>query len=139
MKTKEEILRGYYSEGADGIPEISADGLLKAMEEYREQSEEAAFNAGRRCLDAKPGGTYEFENFQDYKISLIAPIPTTLEPSEAQAVQFVADSILEQFIPNDAGQKKLSFTIKTNGMEYSVNYEKNHPGYWHFSGYSRNG
>ena len=139
MKTKEEILRGHYSEGADGMPEISADGLLKAMEEYREHSEEAAFHAGRRRLDGISGGRYEFENFQDYKTSLIAPVPMARETSEAEALQFVADSILEQFLPNDAGQKTLSFTIKTNGLEYSVNYEKNNRGYWHFSGYSRNG
>lgn len=136
MKSKEEILNKYYTRAADGAPEITADGLLNAMEEYRLHAEEAAFNAARVYQNEITGSGHKFKTFEDYKASLIAVDPTPAEPNEAHTIQFIADSILEQFIPNDAGQKTLSFDIRTNGSDYAVHYEKSTQGYWSFTGYN---
>ncbi|AMR32174.1 hypothetical protein A0256_12450 [Mucilaginibacter sp. PAMC 26640] len=135
MKTREEILNSYYSQGEDGMPEISADGLLKAMEEYRLEGEEAAFNAARAYEDDIIGGKHSYETFADYKAGTTSLAPTPQEPEEGEIIQFIADSILEQFIPNDAGQNSLSFNIRTNGLEYTVRYERSVQGYWSFTGY----
>jgi predicted glycosyl hydrolase (DUF1957 family) len=134
MKSKEEILQNYYSQGADGMPEIPAEGLLKAMEEYRLQAEEAAFNAGRE-FDVN-GGRRSFETFEDYKASLVIPAPAPAEPDESAQIQFMADSILELFIPQDKNQQALSFNIKTGGIPYIVNYEKSPEGFWVFANYT---
>ncbi|MEB0249584.1 hypothetical protein QN344_05520, partial [Mucilaginibacter sp. 5B2] len=92
MKSKEEILNSYYSHAADGTPEIAAYGLLQAMEEYRQQVEEAAFNAARELNGDKP----IFSIFADYQASLQAK--TEQLPKE-DTVRLVADSIIEQFLP----------------------------------------
>nr|WP_294947809.1 hypothetical protein [uncultured Mucilaginibacter sp.] len=134
MKSKEEILQNYYSQGADGKPEISAEGLLKAMEEYRLQAGEAAFNAGRK-FDVN-SGRHSFETFEDYKASLMVPPPVPVEPDESAQIQFMADSILELFIPQDKNQQTLSFNIKTGGIPYIVNYKKSREGFWSFANYT---
>ncbi|MBD1366433.1 hypothetical protein IDJ77_21650 [Mucilaginibacter sp. ZT4R22] len=135
MKSKEEILNNYYSQGADGMPEIAADGLLKAMEEYRLQAEKAAFNAAREYKDGAIGGRYSFQTFEDYKASLIVPVAAPAEPDESAQIQFMADSILELFIPQDKSIQTLSFNIKTGGIPYTVNYEKSPEGFWVFKDY----
>lgn len=135
MKSKEEILNHHYTQGPDGMPEIAADGLLKAMEEYRQQTEEAAFNAARAYKNDLVSGTYSFETFDDYKASLIVAQPVAPEPAQAEIIQFIADSILEQFIPQDKTQQEISFKIRTSGIEYTVSYVKSAQGFWNFSGY----
>jgi predicted glycosyl hydrolase (DUF1957 family) len=135
MKSKEEILNNYYSQGADGMPEITADGLLKAMEEYRQQAEEGAFKAAREYEGGVIGGRHSFETFEDYKASLVVPVAAPAEPDESAQIQFMADSILELFIPQDENQQTLSFNIKTGGIPYIVNYEKSPEGFWAFKNY----
>jgi hypothetical protein len=136
MKSKEEILNNYYAQGADGMPEISADGLLKAMEEYRLQAEQAAFNAAREYEAGVIGGRHSFETFDDYKASLHILIERPAEPGEAEQIQFMADSILELFIPQDKSVKTISFKIRSNGKAYTVSYVKNEENYWGFLDYT---
>ncbi|MEO7215634.1 hypothetical protein [Mucilaginibacter sp.] len=136
MKSKEEILNNYYTQGADGMPEISADGLLKAMEEYRRQAEEAAFNAAKEYEGGVIGGKELFETFEDYRASLVIPVATPTEPDELAQIQFMADSILELFIPQDKTVEQISFDIRTNGKEYTVSYNKTPQGYWVFGTYT---
>jgi hypothetical protein len=125
MKSKEEILNTYYVQGADGMPEIAADGLLRAMEEYRLQAEEAAFNAGR-----EPNGTQPiFATFADYKASLEAKIEH--QPKE-DTVRLVADSIIEQFLPDDPTEQTFEFRLKTEGTYYIAYYSRNATGDWEY-------
>lgn len=131
MKTKEEILDSYYTLGADGMPEISADKLLQAMEDYRRQAEEAAFTAARLLRANEQAGDFEFADFESYKASLATPKPA--EPDEAATIQFMADSILEIFLPNDPATKTVTFNIKAAGKTYEVTYLKSEEGYWAFN------
>ena len=135
MKSKEEILQNYYSQGADGMPEISAENLLKAMEEYRLQAEEAAFNAAREYQDGEIGGRRSFDTFEDYRATLLMPVAEPEEPTEAESIQFMADSILEIFIPQDKSIQIISFDIRSAGKAYTVNYAKGQHGNWLFAGY----
>jgi hypothetical protein len=126
MKSKEEILNSYYySQGADGMPEIAADGLLKAMDEYRLQAEEAAFNAGRELNGTQP----VFATFADYKASLEAKIEQ--RPKE-DTVRLVADSIIEQFLPDDPNEQIFEFRLKTEGTYYIAYYSRNATGDWEY-------
>ncbi|MBD1386433.1 hypothetical protein IDJ75_14200 [Mucilaginibacter rigui] len=127
MKSKEEILNSYYSQGADGMPEIAADGLLKAMEEYRLQAEEAAFNAARQLN----GKEHTFAAFADYKTSLEAKIQQ--QPKE-DIIRLVADSIIEQFLPDDPAEQTFEFSFKTEGIGYTVQYKRNNQGQWEYAG-----
>lgn len=127
MKRKEEILDSYYSQGADGMPEISAEGLLKAMDEYAEQ----AFTAAR-------GSTIPERNyptFADYK----AELEKVVEPEQnlTDTIKFIADSILEQFLPDNPAAQNFSFDIRTNGTNYTVHYAKTPEGHWQFEKYSQ--
>jgi len=138
MKSKQEILQNYYSQGADGTPEISAEGLLKAMEEYRLQAEETAFTAARQLNSDLAYIDYSFPSFEAYQASLQVPEPIVSESDiEAANIQLIADSILEQFIPHDATVQTLQFNIRTNGIGYTVHYNKAEQGYWIFSGFHR--
>jgi hypothetical protein len=125
MKSKEEILNSYYSQGADGMPEIAADGLLKAMEEYRRQAEEAAFKAARELNGHQP----TFATFADYKASLEAKIEQ--QPTE-DTVRLVADSIIEQFLPDDPNEQTFEFSFKTEGVNYIAYYSRNATGNWEY-------
>ena len=126
MKSKEEILNSYYAIGADGMPEIDADSLLKAMEEYCLQAEESAFNAARELSGTVPA----FATFAAYKTSLEAK--TQQEDDPADNIRLVADSILPQFLPDDASAQNLSFNFKTSGISYTAHYIKSAQGYWEF-------
>ena len=138
MKSKQEILQNYYSQGTDGTPEISAEGLLKAMEEYRLQAEETAFTAARQLNSDVAYIDYSFPSFEAYQASLQVPEPIVSESDmEAANIQLIADSILEQFIPHDATVQTLQFNIRTNGIGYTVHYNKAEQGYWIFSGFHR--
>ncbi|MCO5934501.1 hypothetical protein NAF17_03020 [Mucilaginibacter sp. RB4R14] len=123
MKSKEEILNSYYSHGEDGTPEIAAYGLLQAMEEYRQQAEEAAFNAARELDGHKPA----FTNFVDYQASLQAK--TEQLPKE-DTVRLVADSIIEQFLPDDPAEQTFEFSFKAEGTNQTVLYKRNAAGQW---------
>ncbi|WP_147321926.1 hypothetical protein [Mucilaginibacter conchicola] len=128
MKSKEDILDKYYSAGADGLPEISADGLLKAMEEYRIEAEEAAFAAARQTDNGAP----LYPTFADYKTSTeVKPV----EPTENDRVKFVADSIVEQFLPSDPTAQHFSFQFRTGGKEYTARYIRNAQGYWEYESF----
>jgi uncharacterized protein YdhG (YjbR/CyaY superfamily) len=127
MKSKEEILNNYYSQGADGMPEIAADGLLNAMEEYRQQAEEAAFNAARELNSNQP----TFATFADYQASLQAK--TGQLPKE-DTVQLVADSIIEQFLPDDPAEQTFEFSFKAEGTNHTVLYKRNAVGQWEYAG-----
>ena len=127
MKSKEEILNSYYAYGADGMPEITADGLLKAMEEYRLQAEEEAFNAARLLN----GTTATFATFTHYKLTLEAK--KQQQPAE-DTVRLVADSIIEQFLPDDPNQQTFKFSFKTDGIDYTVQYKRNRQGNWEYGG-----
>ncbi|MFD0792187.1 hypothetical protein ACFQZX_01085 [Mucilaginibacter litoreus] len=128
MKTKEQILNDYYSHGADGQPEITADGLLKAMEEYRLQTEEAAFNAGREMHDT----AFKYQSFTDYRAGLNTK-PN--EPTEAERIKLVAESIVEQFLPDDPTTQHFAFEFKTDGKQYTAHYIRNAQGYWEYESF----
>ncbi len=127
MKSKEEILNSYYSLGADGMPEIAANGLLNVMEEYRLQAEEAAFNAARKLNHNTPA----FATFADYKASLDTEVKQ--QPKE-DTVRLVADSIIEQFLPDDPNMQTFEFTFKTEGLDYTVLYKRNVQAQWEYAG-----
>ena len=126
MKSKEEILNNYYTPGADGMPEIKADDLLKAMEQYSEQ----AFNAAR----LQTGNSVSFQSYAEYQTSLEFTPP---EPDEADNIRLIADSIMEQFIPYDKRTQEFSFEFKSSGKSYQVTYQKSAQGYWEFSKYGQ--
>jgi hypothetical protein len=128
MKSKEEILNSYYTHGADGMPEIAADGLLQAMEEYRLQAEEAAFDAARQLT----GNATAFATFADYKAILEAKIEH--QPKKEDTVRLVADSIIEQFLPDDPNEQTFEFSFKTGGSGYTVLYKRNSRGQWEYTG-----
>ncbi len=127
MKSKEEILNSYYSHAADGTPEIAAYGLLQAMEEYRQQVEEAAFNAARELNGDKPA----FSIFADYQASLQAK--TEQLPKE-DTVRLVADSIIEQFLPDDPAEQIFEFSFKAESTNQTVIYKRNAAGQWVYAG-----
>jgi hypothetical protein len=127
MKSKEEILDKYYSHDTDGLPEITADGLLKAMEEYRLQAEEAAFNAAREMNGDLPA----FATYASYKAGLQVKIQQ--QPKE-DTVRLVADSIIEQFLPDDPNQQTFEFSFNTQGISYTVQYKRNTSGQWEYAG-----
>lgn len=126
MKRKDEILNNYYTQGTDGMPEIAADGLLKAMDEYAEQ----AFNAARLSKDSAS----LYPTFAHYKAATeqMAQHKNDLTDS----IRFMAESILEQFIPDDPSAQNFSFEIKTGGIYYTVFYIKNLHGQWEFAKFS---
>ncbi|WP_354429688.1 MULTISPECIES: hypothetical protein [unclassified Mucilaginibacter] len=127
MKSKEEILNSYYSHAADGTPEIAADSLLQAMEEYRQQAEEAAFNAAREFNGNAP----VFAAFADYQATLQAKIEQ--QPKEDTA-RLVADSIIEQFLPDDPSEQTFEFNFKAEGTNQTVIYKRNSTGNWEYEG-----
>jgi hypothetical protein len=128
MKSKEEILNSFYTAGADGMPEISANDLLNAMEAYKDQVAEDAFNAARKLKD----NGYEFATYTDY-VNL-----TALSAQKAQenrnlldeSITLVADSVLPNFLPGDGSVKELSFDFTMQGKSYTAFYAKDAAGYW---------
>ncbi|RYU86529.1 hypothetical protein EWM62_17905 [Mucilaginibacter terrigena] len=127
MKSKEEILNSYYSHAADGTPEIAADGLLQAMEDYRLQAEEGAFNAARELNNGQP----IFATFADYKANLQAK--TGSLPKE-DTIRLIADSIIEQFLPDDPDHHTFEFSFKAEGANHTVVYKRNTTGQWEYTG-----
>ncbi|MBB5393990.1 hypothetical protein [Mucilaginibacter sp. AK015] len=127
MKSKEEILNSYYTQGADGMPEITADGLSQAMDEYRLQAEEAAFNAARELNGDQPA----FATFADYKATLQAK--KDQQPKQ-DTIRLMADSIIEQFLPDDPNQLTFEFSFKAEGENHTVRYNRNAAGQWEYAG-----
>ncbi|TWR29011.1 hypothetical protein FPZ43_12170 [Mucilaginibacter pallidiroseus] len=123
MKTKEEILDSFYSTGADGNPEMSANDLLNAMEAYARQ----AFEAAKQTQH----GQQTFTSYADY-VATLQPEPHN---AEAETVRLVSETIIEQFIPHDPAVQQFSFDFKTSGKSYRVHYQKSAQGYWEFNGY----
>ncbi|MEO3403191.1 hypothetical protein AAFN85_04765 [Mucilaginibacter sp. CAU 1740] len=125
MKTKEEILDSYNTTGSDGLPEISAGDLLNAMEAYKQQWAEAAFEAARK----QKNGVYEFESFSDFVESEKPSVPS-VEDNFGITLAAVADSIVTNFLPDDASVNEFSFDFNLEGKGYTAFYEKDAEGYW---------
>ncbi|TSD66215.1 hypothetical protein FFF34_002095 [Inquilinus sp. KBS0705] len=119
MKSKEEILYSYYTEAKDGLPEISADDLLKALDEYASQS----FNAAREINNTEP----VFATYTDYLAKLEAN-----KPGQSDKIRLIADNVVSQFLPTDPAIKEFSFDFKTDGVNYTACYTKNQQGYWEY-------
>jgi hypothetical protein len=132
MKSKEEILNSYNTTGTDGQPEISAQDLLNAMEAYKDQYSEAAFNAARKLSFGTSQSSYEFATYADYVNSLLL---TTEKPKDdiGEAIALVANSILPNFLPDDNSVNELSFDFPMQGISYTAFYIKNTGGYWQLS------
>ncbi|PAW93804.1 hypothetical protein CKK33_09970 [Mucilaginibacter sp. MD40] len=129
MKSKEDILQKYYSYTPDGIPEINHSGLLEAMEEYRLEAEEAAFNAARQMQQQQ----YQYSSFKEYKESLSAQ---PAQVSESDKIKLIADSIVEQFLPSDPAISNFSFSFRTEGKPYTAIYARNQQGYWEYQSFT---
>jgi len=129
VKSKEDILQKYYTYTPDGIPEINHSGLLKAMEEYRLEAEEAAFKAAREMQQQQ----YQYPTFKEYKESLAAQ---PIQVSESDKIKLIADSIVEQFLPSDPATLNFSFNFRTEGKSYTAFYARNQQGYWEYQSYT---
>jgi len=128
MKSKEDILNSYYTAGNDGQPEISAADLLKAMEAYKQQAAEAAFNAARQLQN----NSYEFAAYADYESHLLLSAQKEQESTKPldEAVAMAANSVLPNFLPHDAAVNELSFNFTMSGTNYTAYYIKDARGYW---------
>lgn len=131
MKSKEEILNSYYTAGNNGQPEISAEDLLNAMETYKDQYAERAFNAARNLKD----NTYEFATYADYVHHTQQLLQNHQEkPDElADAIALAANSVLPHFLPDDKSVNELSFDFTMQGNSYTAFYSKDVNGYWQLS------
>ena len=136
MKSKEEILNSYNTTGNDGLPEISAPDLLKAMEIYKEQWAEAAFNAGRQRKDNAP--EYEFATYADYVTYTLQEANQQQENHDefAEAITLAANSVLPHFIPHDRSAQEFSFNFTMQGKSYTAFYKKDAEGYWQLNSWN---
>ena len=131
MKTKEEILNSFYTAGANGMPEISAADLLSAMEAYKLQSQEDAFNAARRLKDESPTQPhYKFANFNEYLKSTEIKVSKVEKDELSEHIALVADSVLPNFLPDDPAVSEFSFDFNMMGIGYTAFYIKDKDGYW---------
>ncbi|MGF7072250.1 hypothetical protein [Mucilaginibacter sp. 3215] len=127
MKSKEEILNSYNTTGKDGLPEISAEDLLNAMEAYKQQWAEAAFNAARKqCNEA-----YEFETFNDFMTSTQAK--EQVQDDFGAMITAVADNVVANFLPDDSSINEFDFNFTMQGKGYTAFYAKDARGYWQMS------
>jgi hypothetical protein len=128
MKSKEEILNSFYTAGNDGMPEISASDLLKAMEVYKEQCAEAAFDAARKLKE----NTYEFFTYVDYMNHTLLAAQREQESHNDldKAIALAANSVLPNFLPHDNSVNELSFNFTMQGNGYTAFYHKDAKGYW---------
>jgi len=104
---------------------MSAGDLLNAMEAYKQQWAEAAFEAARK----QKNGTYEFETFNDF-IESEKPAATTIEDDFGITLAAVADSIVTSFLPDDVSVNEFSFDFNLEGKGYTAFYVKDAAGYW---------
>ena len=128
MKSKEEILNSFNTTGNDGLPEISAPDLLKAMETYKEQCAEAAFNAARQMKDS----VYEFTTYTDYTRHTLQEANRQEQSRDefTEAITLTANSVLPHFIPHDRSAQEFSFNLTMQGKSYTAFYKKDAEGYW---------
>ncbi|WP_419701864.1 hypothetical protein [Mucilaginibacter sp. NFX135] len=128
MKSKEEILNSFNTTGNDGLPEISAPDLLKAMEAYKEQYAEAAFNAARQIK----GDVNEFTTYGDYAVHLQQETQQQQQNRDefTEAIILAANSVLPHFIPHDRSAQEFSFNLTMQGKSYIAFYKKDADGYW---------
>jgi hypothetical protein len=129
MKSKEEILNSYNTTGTDGLPEISAQDLLDAMEAYKQQWAEAAFNAARE----QRNDAYAFETFNDF-------VKSTEVTEQAQGdfglmIAAVADNVVANFLPDDSSVNEFHFNFTMQGKGYTAFYIKDAQEYWKLSGW----
>jgi hypothetical protein len=136
MKSKEEILNSYNTTGNDGLPEISAPDLLKAMETYKELWAEAAFNAARQLKDNDPG--YEFTTYADYASHALQVTHQQEQGRDefAEAITLAANSVLPHFIPHDRSVQEFSFDFTMQGKSYTAFYNKDTEGYWQLNNWT---
>jgi len=131
MKTKEEILNSFYTAGADGMPEISAADLLKAMEAYKQQSLEETFNAARKLKDeSSVQPDYRFANFNEYIKNIGIKVSKVEKDELGEQIALVADSVLPNFLPDDPSVNEFSFDFNMMGIGYTAFYAKDGDGYW---------
>ncbi|SEO72223.1 hypothetical protein [Mucilaginibacter sp. OK283] len=131
MKTKEEILNSFYTTGADGVSEISAPDLLKAMEAYKQQSLADAFNAARKLKDEfAPTPNYQFKNLEDYIKSTEIKVVKNDKDELSEQIALVADSVLPNFLPDDPTVTEFAFDFNMMGIGYTAFYTKDADGYW---------
>lgn len=131
MKTKEEILNNFYTAGADGVPEISAPDLLKAMEAYKQQSLQDAFNAARALKDeSSVPPEYRFTNLDDYIKSTEIKVAKHDRDELSEQIALVAESVLPNFLPDDPTVNEFSFDFNMMGIGYTAFYIKDDNGYW---------
>ena len=130
MKSKEEILNSFYTTDSDGMPEISANDLLNAMEVYKEQCAQAAFDAARQLKE----NAYEFAAYTEYidHIKLIAQRKQESHNLD-DAIALAANSVLPNFLPHDHSANELSFNFAMQGNAYTAFYHKDVKGYWQLS------
>ncbi|WP_143065148.1 hypothetical protein [Mucilaginibacter gossypiicola] len=128
MRSKEDILNSYNTTGADGLPEISAEDLLNAMEAYKQEWAEAAFAAARQ-QDAS--GNFTFNNYAEF----IADIERDTKPMDGFGITLaaVADSIVTNFLPDDDSVTEFDFDFTMQGKGYTAFYTKDTQGYWKMS------
>lgn len=127
MKSKEEILDSYNTTGADSLPEISAQDLLNAMEAYKQQWAEAAFNAARQ----QRNGANEFETFDDFVKS--TEVTEQVQDDLGIMIAAVADNVVANFLPDDASVNEFDFNFTMQGKGYTAFYTKDAAGYWKLS------
>lgn len=134
MKSKEEILNSYNTTGNDGLPEISAPDLLKAMETYKEQWAEAAFNAARQTKDS----AHEFATYADYASYALQNSQQQEQNRDevAEAITLAANSVLPHFIPHDRSVQEFSFNFTMQGKSYTAFYKKDTEGYWQLNNWT---
>jgi len=131
MKTKEEILNSFYTAGANGMPEIAAPDLLKAMEAYKQQGLADAFNAARKLKDEfAPIPDYQFKNLQDYIKSTEIKVVKNDKDELSEQIALVADSVLPAFLPDDPTVTEFAFDFNMMGIGYTAFYTKDAEGYW---------
>ena len=128
MKSKEDILNSHYTTGRDGMPEISAEDLLNAMEAYKDQIVEDTFNAARKLND----NGYEFATYADYvnHTTLIAQKEQENHNELDESIALVANSVLPNFLSHDSSVNELSFGFTMQGKRYTAFYIKDSAGYW---------
>jgi methionine aminopeptidase len=134
MKSKEEILNSYNTTGNDGLPEISAPDLLKAMETYKELWAKAAFNAARQTKE----GVNEFATYTDYAAHALQEVQQQQQNRDefAEAITLAANSVLPHFIPHDRSAQDFSFNFTMQGKSYAAFYKKDTEGYWHLDNWT---
>ncbi|MDN5287855.1 MAG: hypothetical protein JWR38_4129 [Mucilaginibacter sp.] len=131
MKSKEDILNSFYTTGNDGMPEISANDLLNAMEVYKDQCTEAAFDAARKLKE----NAYEFATYADYMNHTMLATQKEQESHHDldEAIALAANSVLPNFLPHDNSVNELSFNFTMQGNGYTAFYHKDVKGYWQLS------